>query len=272
MRDFMKYVNSKGQTFLFGAPFVVINENDFRNYSWQYNSQYNKITSFEKKIKQQTLPVKIVGENAAEVANQLFEIIEKDVLLEKAGKMYVGDYYLKGYFYASKKSNYTKGNEIDVALTFASDQAYWIKEYPYVFRINDEGSGGDQFGLGYNYDYPYDFSSPISSQNLKNSSFIPVNFVLDVYGPVVNPTVTIAGHVYGVNVTLLANEILTINTRDRTVIKTSNKGIKTSEFASRNYESYIFERIPVGNSKIICSPECNFNITLLEERSEPLWI
>lgn len=272
MRDSMKYINHMGQTFSFGRNNVVIDENDFRNYSWTYNSQYNKITSFQKKIKTQSILVKIVGTDAGAIANELFEIVERDVLANKPGKMYVGDYYLAGYFYASKKSNYTNSQEIDVTLSFASDQAYWIKEYPYVFRINDEGSGGDDRGFGYNYGYPYDFSSPISSQNLKNMSFVPVNFILNVYGSVINPSIIIGGHIHRVNTTLENNEILTINSKEKTVIKTTSKGAKVNEFANRFYQSYIFEKVPKGDNRILCTPECNFDITLLEERSEPIWI
>lgn len=268
----MKYINHKGQAFSFCQANVVIDENDFRNYQWSYNSQYNKITSFEKKIKTQSLMVKIVGSDARTTANELFEVVEKDVLAKSPGKMYVGDYYLSGYFYASKKANYTNANEINVTLSFASDQVYWIKENPFVFRINDEGSGGSRLGLGYAYGYPYDFSSPISSQNLKNTSFVPVNFALEIFGPVVNPSIIIAGHTYQVNKTLLSNEMLLIDSIKKQIIHTNQRGVKSSAFAQRNYQSYIFEKIPTGNNKIICTPECNFNITLFEERSEPVWI
>lgn len=272
MRDAMKYVNHYGETFDFGSTDVFVNENDFRNYEWTFNSQYNKISSFEKRIKKNTLPVTFVGDNAKQTANRLFEIIEKDVLTTAPGRMYVGDYYLKGYFYASKKKGYTTDGVIELNLTFASDQNYWIKEYPYVFRIEDEGTGGEEYGLGYDYNYPYGFSSPISSQNFVNTSFIPANVIITMCGPVINPKVTIGGHAYQINTALLSNELLTINTRDKTAIKTSRTGEKTSVFALRNLDSYLFEKVKTGTLKVFCEPEFDFDITLLEERSEPLWI
>lgn len=272
MRDRMRYVNHLNEIFDFGSANVLINENDFRNYKWTYNTQYEKITSFEKRIKNQMLTVQIVGRNSRTIANKLFEIIEKDVLTNQAGRMYVGDYYLTGYFYASNKKDYTQGTTLKIELSFVSDQAYWIKETPYIFRIDDEGTGGDEKGLGYDYGYPYDFSSPISSQNLVNTSFVPANFILNVYGQVVDPQIIIGGNIYQVNVTLGSNAILSINSKDKTVIVTDSKGVKTSAFANRNPEHYIFEKIKTGSLRVFCTPECNFDVVLLEERSEPIWI
>lgn len=271
MRDSMTYVNSVGESFAFGSANVLINQNDFRNYEWTYNSQFNKISSFEKRIKSKKLPVIIVGDDARETANKLFECIEKDVLNNTPGKMYVGDYYIKGYFFASNKKSYKHEKVVELELSFVSDQGYWVKESPYVFRIDDEGSGGDEYGLGYNYDYPYGFSSPISSQNLVNTSFVPSNAIIRVYGAVINPTVTIAGNVYQINTEIGNNEILTINTRDKTAVVIDAEGKTSNVFALRNLEHYLFEKIKPGTLKVVANPECNFDVVLLLERSEPLW-
>lgn len=274
MRDYMRYVNHLNEVFYFGTDKVLINENTFRNYKWSFNSQYNKITSFERKLSSSNLPVTIVGPDAKEIANRLFEIIEKDVLTNNPGKMYIGDYYISGYFTASNKKEYTKGQGqvFSMDLTFTSDQACWIKESPYVFRISDEGSGGSELGLGYSYDYPFDYSSPISSQNMVNSSFVPVNFVMTVYGPVTNPEIIVGGNIYQVDVELEENEVLVINSREKKVYVIDEDGIATSAFAQRNLDHYIFEKVPAGELTVLFTPECNFDIVLMEERSEPAWI
>lgn len=271
MRDYMKYINHIGEVFVFGSSNVLINQNDFRNYEWTYNSQFNKITSFEKKIKAKKLHTIIVSDEAHKIANRLLEIIEKDVLANTPGKMCIGDYYLKGYFYASAKTSYTHERVVEMDLSFVSDESYWVKEYPFLFRINDEGTGGEDYGLGYDYDYPYGFSSPISSQNMVNTSFTPANILINIYGAAINPKVTIGSNVYQIFTTLADNEILTIDTREKTAIRTNQSGEKTSVFAFRNLEHYLFEKVKPGTLKVVGEPEFNFDLTLLEERSEPIW-
>lgn len=271
MRDSMRYVNHNNEVINFGSANILINENDFRNYEWTFNSLYNRITSFERKIRKNTLPVIVVGSDAKTVANNIFEIIEKDVLTTQAGRMYIGDHYLTGFFYASSKKEYTTDGVIQFDLTFVSDQGFWIKEFPYIYRVNMERSGGDK-GLGYSYGYPYGFNSPISSQNLVNASFVPSNAIITIYGYVINPKVIIGGNVYQVLTTVNAGEQLVINTKEKSAIVISSKGEKRSVYALRNLESYLFEKVKTGTSKVICDPDFNFNVTLLEERSEPAWI
>lgn len=271
MRDAMKYFNHYNEEIDFGSANILINMNDFRDYKWSYNSQYNKITSFEKKIKSNKLPVIVVGEDAREVANHIFEVIEKDVLTNTAGKMFIGDYYLRGYFVGSIKKDYKHENVVELELEFISDQGYWLKESPFLFRIDDEGTGGDEFGLGYSYDYPYGFSSPISSQNMVNTSFVPANFIINIYGAVTNPHIIVGGNTYHIAETLLENEILTINSREKVAYLTTAEGERRNVFSKRDMNYYLFEKIPTGVLKVLYEPECNFDIVLLEERSEPQW-
>lgn len=265
MLDKVKYINHKNETILFGEDGIVINKNDLRDYSWNYNSQYSKITSFSRSTTKKKIPYVIYGSRSE--ANRIFEIFEKDVLAGIAGKLYIGDYYIRGYIFASTKTDYL-GDVIKGTLQFVTDSNTWIKSVTYLYRLNDVKN---QEGLGYEYDFPYDYTSKVNTQDMNNTSFVESDFILNVYGQVNDPVVTIAGHDYHVEVDLASNEYLTINSHDKTIIKTDGRGNKINVFANRDLDSYIFQKLPTGESKIVTSSDFNFDITLLMERSEPEW-
>lgn len=265
MLEKLKYINHLNEEVVFGEKGLIVGTNDLRNFVWSYNSQFSKIQSFAKKIVKKTLPFVIYG--GSEFANRTFETFEKDVLAGKAGRLYIGDYYIKGYFCESKKSVYHNGI-IKGTLSFVTDQNSWIKETDYTFRMNDETL---QQGLGYSYDYPYDFTPMVNVQGLNNTSFTPCEFIMTMFGPAKNPTININGSPYHVDVELLDNEYLVINSYEKTIVKVDTKGNKSNEFHNRDIDNYVFKKIDTGDNKITTNQDMDYNITLLLERSEPAW-
>lgn len=268
MLDRLTYINHLNESISFGIGNILIDKNDIRDYEWTYNSQYNKITGFNRAISKKKLPVLIYGSERNATANRLFEVIEKDVLANKSGKLYSGDYYLPGFFYGSAKKDYNDKRFLKLTLTFVSTQNKWINSRSYVFRSWEET---ESEGLDYPFDYPFDYASPIDIKNLTNTGFVPSNFIIQVYGPAINPSVMIGGDIHKVNITLDTNEYLTIDSVAKTVVKTARNGNKTNEFYNRDLDHYIFEKIKVGNNSVVIQPECNVDIAVLEERSEPAW-
>lgn len=272
MRDSMRYVNHLNEEIKFGEGNITISENNFRDYAWKYSTLYSQISSFKKDIQTKTLPVIISGSDYKQNANNLFQIIEKDVLANKPGRMYVGDYYLTGFLYGNVKKTYTSTNIIELSLNFVTDKGFWVKEVTTTYRISG-GSEGLTGGKGYPYDYPYGYLSTANAKTITNTSVNDSEFILTIYGAVSSPSFSIAGNVYGVNTDLLTGEYLTIDTKNKTIIKTSSRGEKTNLFSLRDRENgYIFKPIPSGQYSVIASTNCNYDITLLMERSEPVWI
>jgi len=92
-----------------------------------------------------------------------------------------------------------------------------------------------------------------------------------IYGACENPGITVAGHLYEVAASVAANEYLTIDSVNKTVVLTHTDGTTENCFNLRNRDSYIFEKMPVGLSEIAVNGDFKFDIVLLEERSEPKW-
>lgn len=269
MLDRLTYISSTGSIIRFGDPdsHILIDSNNFRDYTWKYSQTYKRITEFNKDLVSKTLPILIYGKDVKSIADNLYETIENDLLLKKYGKLYSGDYYVRGYFTASKKSNYTADGFLSLSLTFVTDCPNWIRETNYQYRPNAIA----QEGLSYPYDYPYDFLASVSAQDIINPSFAEQNIRLVIYGDCVNPAVMIDNHVYGVDVTIDENEYVTIDTAEKTIVLTKQDGTTQNVFNARNREYYIFQKIPSGKHVISVLPSTNVDLTILEERSEPKW-
>lgn len=279
-----RYVNHLNETLTDMDSKVWVNESDLHDYEWDTITQSDKISGFTRGITQKSLPLRIIADTEEEkwqILNQIYEIAEKDILSKSYGKFWVGDYYFKCYVLKTKKSDYRKrafryaANEI----TLVSDYPYWIKETVHVFlRRDDDSSGGDapivttKRNFDYNYDFPYDYLSAEGVRKLYNPSFTASNFRMIIYGSAHNPQVKIGDYTYQVNVDLLSSEYITIDSVEKTIIKTKFDGTKENVFGDRNKESYIFQKIEAGNNSVIWDGSFRFDVVLFDERSEPLWI
>lgn len=272
MLERFTYTNSYNETLEFGKDCLYVNENDLRDFAWNITSKNNKISSFKKGIVSKTIPVIIKCDSEAEginLRNRLFEVFEKDVLVKQHGKIHIGDYYLRCFITGSKKTQYLiHKSYLLVSLIVQTDFPEWVKETTTTHKMSVADSEGF---LDFPYDFTYDFKNQFVNTNIINEGFIPSNFVLKIEGYANNPTLIIGNHKYSVNVTVGDGEYLTIDSANKTI--TLNKsGELVNCFKDRCKDSYIFEKIPPGESVVASSNEqLKFTLTLLEERSEPKW-
>ena len=273
MLEKFTYINSFNEKLEIGSDCLFVNENDLHDFSWGITSKNNKISSFKKGIVSKTIPLILKCESESEgvnLRNRLFEVFEKDVLAMKHGKIQIGDYYLRCFVTGSKKSQYLiNKNYMVVSLTIQTDLPEWVKETTMIFS----GIAGTNIAhLDYPYDYPHGFKNGYASSQINNTSFVASNFVMTIFGHVQNPSIIIGGHEYNVNVTVGTAEHLKIDSINKTIVLVKANGEHVNCFNNRNRESYIFEKIPSGISPITSINQgIQFNITLLEERSEPKW-
>ena len=265
------YINSQNEEVNFlGEDIIITNADDIYSNSWKTETVYNKICGFKKKTSNYKIGIAICKKNTSEIFNSISDIFEKDIIKKEPGTLVCDDWYIKGYFTEKKVSSYIKmANYIAYEYAFTPDEASWHKECRYVYRINDKEKSDR--GLNYPYDFPYDYISEISSSNLNNLSAFDADFIMTVYGPVIDPKVLINNHIYQIFGEITGNEYITINSKEKTIIRTAENGEKINEFANQNKESRIFENIPSGSNTIIINPNANVDIVLLYERSDPEW-
>ena len=276
MLEKVKYKNHLGEVLSFGENGIFVNYNDLHDYEWDAISNNNKISGFSKGIVERTIPIVIAcltEEEGLETRNKLHEICEKDVLALKYGRLIIGDFYLKCYVKASKKSEFLINKKyMQVDLVITTDTPSWIAESTTMFRKATEEKELDGEWLDYPHDYEFDYASELNSKQLLNQNFIGSEFRMIIYGGCKNPSINIGGHIYQVNAELSEGEYLTIDSIAKSIVLTKYNGEQVNKFNERNRASYIFEKIPPGEHAVVWEGSFGFDITLLEERSEPKWI
>ena len=283
MLEKIKFINHINEEIQFGQDGIYVNYNDLHDYSWDFTSNNNRISSFKKGIVQKTIPIIICcssEEEGLKLKNKLMEVCEKDVLSLKHGKLVVGDYYLKCFVTASAKTEYLVNKGFMKAkLTITTDFPKWVKETRVSFRTDgrvvEDGDSGEtenkKRNFDFNFDFPFDYMSEMQGKTLNNTGFVGTNFRLIVFGNAVNPAVHVSGHVYEVDCVIEQEEYLTIDSLEKTIVLTKKDGTKVNMFNNRNRNSYIFESIPSGANPVTWNGDWGFDFILLEERSEPKW-
>jgi hypothetical protein len=206
------------------------------------------------------------------VRNRLLEIAEADIMANLPGKIYIGEYYTTGYITGSAKTDYLiTGRFCNISLTVTSDNPAWYREQTQVFVPN----AGDVDFIGeteYPYDYPYDYAAAASGKQLNCDSIGNSAFKLLIYGGATNPEIIIGDHKYAINGAVSHGETLLIDSLTKTITLNTTDGRHSNWFDKRSRDSYIFEPLPPGRHDVTWVGTCGFNVTVIEERSEPRWM
>lgn len=274
MLDSFVYVNHQNKRFEGLKNRVFLNYNSLRDYSWSYDTINNRISRFYKKVTTRSVPLVVcceTEEEAKEIMNSLHQIVEADIQAMSPGKIYIGEYYTTGYITVSKKTKYLiSGRFCKIDLTLLSDNPAWYRETTHSFTAG-EAQSSVTTGTDYPYDYTYDYSASLKSRNILCDSIGDNAFRLLIYGEATNPIVTIGDHQYTVNGTIAAGETLLIDSVAKTIVMTTAAGKQTNWFDKRGRESYIFEPISAGSNSVVWNETFGFDLTIVEERSEPKW-
>jgi hypothetical protein len=201
--------------------------------------------------------------------NRLYEIPEKDVISGKAGRLYINGYYCECFITCSKKSMYSPWDKFMAAdLTITTGRPVWLKETNLEITADSDWKPVSETGIDFPYGFPYDYGATYLRQNaMRNDAFTDSNFRMEIHGPVINPTVTINGHEYQVNVTLLQGQTLVIDSIAQTIMVGDENA-----FNARGRDSYIFQKIPSGQLDVSWDNTFDIDLYLMEERSEPKWM
>lgn len=275
MLDKFIFENHLGKRFDGLKNRVFLNYSDLRDYSWSYDTINSRISRFYRPTTSRKIPLVICcnsDEEAVKIKNELLELTEADIEARLPGKVYIGDYYTKGYITASKKSEYLVSKRMcKVELTLTSDDPAWYHDETHVFLPGNGGVIGAGQGTDYPYDYKYDYALSLIGRSIVCESVGDSAFQLRIYGEAINPAVVIGGHVYAINGTIGKGESLLIDSMSKKITLTTATGGKVNWFSKRGRDSYIFKPIPAGMSTVSSAGTFGFDLTVIEQRSEPKW-
>lgn len=136
MLDKGRYVNSAGQEVKFDGLPYLLDTNSLRDYDWKHELSNNRVVSFNKEVAEIDFTIAVMDDGSVDdCKNHLYEIFEHDVINNKKGKFYIGDWYIKCNITKSKKADYLLHKDhMKVTFTLVSDHPWWIKDVAHSFK------------------------------------------------------------------------------------------------------------------------------------------
>lgn len=197
------------------------------------------------------------------ILDALHDDFENDVRNLTPGRVTFGDWYCDCYITASSTAPGSVSHWTENEITVYVPSGFWIRQESHTFSPQTPSPTGF---LKYDYDYNYDYTPPALSLATWNAGTkFESKFIMKIYGPCTNPLVTINGHPYLVRVSVSSGETLVINSANNTVMLGN-----VNAFDDRDKENSVFAPIPPGALSVEYG-KFSFDLTLLEERSEPKW-
>lgn len=250
----LHYISSNGQTFDLRGDEIKTRSANLHQYSWRPQTvarQYGAyVKSFSRDPMEYTIILDIPGNLAERKAtlNALHAAFDHDIFTQTPGRLVSGDYYIECYITFSNTyySNPWTNNQITVFCPYP----LWQKPHE------------------------YSFAAGIGSGTVNNPGASPADFILTLYGPVDHAYcyVTINNIDVGARAALGSGDVMTINSRDKTIYVLHN-GEETNLFDARlrRDEGSIFDRLPPGQSSLSWLSSMAIDMEIIEERSEPYW-
>lgn len=268
----IKYVNHTGKEINLNKDPYKMLVSDLLDYEWDVSYSGNRIKGFGYSVKEKTLNIDVHRTKTAgsrENMNKLTEFFEQDVISGIPGKIYLNDSYMFCYIKSSGKSNWETDQITCCEYSLVTDYPFWISEKNFSFLPETTELYTELLDYPYGYEYNY-YGSEKGTERINNDHYSDSHFKMIIFGPTVNPRILIGGYPYEVTTTVEQNEYLTINSREQTVVKTKQDGTKVNEFDKRQKEQSIFRKIPSGSNSVNWSGDYGIDITLYQERSEPI--
>lgn len=256
----MRYKNNNNVSIEMRGENIVSSYFVFKNYTLNYEN--SELTETSRSV---SIPVVC---NSVKAANELISTLEYDSNKGTAGRLYIGDWYTKA-LYTGFSIVTESGSRVKLNVSFYLPKPMFTKETD--FAIQNEGTAQASDGVGFPYDFPYDYLGDNNSQSkITNSEQLPADMVLRFSADAENVAIYIGENSYIVNSRVKSDETFVLDTFEKEVYKLKN-GEKISLFGFSDDDNYIFSQIPSGTQEVAWDGDYTIYVTLCEHRRTPPW-
>lgn len=270
----LQYTSSNGQTYDLKVGHIRTRTANYHSYQWNpkvVEQQYGaRVYRFDKAATTYTTLLSVFGslDDRRRWLNLLHAAFEHDIINMTPGTITHGVYSIQCYVVVSDTfyENPFTQNQIEIFCPYP----FWRKttKHSYGTAETPEYEFLD-FPYGFEYDYK---AKLIGYKVVEVASVKAADWELTIHGHAVDPVVYLGGIAVGVNATIGATEKVVISSKDKTVTKISANGMKTNLFNARLKTASIFSPLPSGPVGVMWPGTFALDLTVYEERSEPLWI
>lgn len=275
----IKYVCSNGNEYSLIGDKMRATSGYFHTYKWKPNTTKKEngdnVYAFEKEAENYSITLTLRGnlEERKALLDELTDAFEYDIVNVTPGKIYFGEYYIECYIKeCSNEVSKIRNNWTECKVGIYCPYPFWATEQMKSFYKDADMKGEEYSFLEYPHDYEYDYSKPKSGlEHWHIEHYRSSNFEMVIYGPCVNPRISIGANIYEVFDTLENSEYVLINSKKKTVTKYLANGTAENIFYRKGTDNSIFALIPAGDLLISWSGKFGFDITVYKERSVPKW-
>lgn len=279
MRKRANYVNHLGEVADLCGGGIYFDNGKLADWEWDTHTLNGKTAMLTRR--RRTMPLSLLiatrdEKDGLALRDRLFELMEKDCIATKPGRLYVGDWYIRCFVTASEKSMYWYTGELArYDLTLTVDNPLWTKEHTNSYK--KQAASADGSGVDFSYDFTFDFGCSSTFEPIENPGFDEAPARITVYGPAENPRITINGNHYEVSASVPTGGLLVIDGLDKTITLKASNGAETNAFHLRRGDqwkdsgSYVFQPIKPGDSTVTWDGSFGFDVTLYEQRGERRW-
>ena len=201
------------------------------------------------------------------IVDALHDDFEADLRNKKTGRIIWGSYYIDCFIIESNTAPTDIPTRTLNKIKIYAPYPYWVQDYNIELLPSEETES--EF-LDFPFNFPFDFTAPTIGETTIKSDFpFDSEFEMVIFGPAVNPRVTINYYSYVLYTTIPDGAYVVIDSRKKTVMQFNTDGTQSNIFNLRNKTDSIFQKIPGGNLRITWDATFGVNITIHRERSEP---
>jgi len=277
----MYYENHKRQIVRFDGDGFRIEEYDLRDFNWEPVSAGKpsgvggSVTRFIRGVQTKTVRIVARGKSEAEcvaLLNGLHAVTETDIYALTPGRFYLDGQYMICYLGVSSGLDRWEAayHYAKKTLSVTATHPFWLTEVTKRFFAGSAEVSA--FGKTYNGRHPYQYSTGYANSSLLNEHYVATPAIITMYGPCVDPAVYIGSVMYGVEASIADGERVVIDQMQRRIYKVASNGSTVNLFDARYKEYDQFAPVAAGVSTVAFSGDFAFDVTLLMQRSEPLWI
>ena len=276
----IKYVNSAGTTIILNTGNYLVSTNNLRDFKWEYTatnrpSGFGGRVMFSRPIQEKKISLGIRGATSEQFdanATALQAITELDIRQNTPGQLYVGRQYLTCYLSTSSAINYhsRRGNWVSKEVSIVVTEPFWHTATSQRFLLGAPETV--QNAKRYNGRNLYRYIASTSSGVVVNPHYTDCPMIITIYGEAIAPSITIGGNIYSLSASISAGERIIINQLTRTIVSMAPDGTITNLFEYRDKLNDIFKPMEAGSNVVIYTGAFTFDLTVIQQRSEPSWI
>lgn len=272
----LTYTNHQGRSVTIGEGPLHWLASDITDHEWDYEVDGQRVWGLRLAARAFEVSVGMMG-GSLSARTELYRTMEADAVNARPGRLSWRGFELEVLPVKTTLDKWWFDDGIEErTVTLLAPRPMWCRDTLHHFGL-PASSDLQSPDLDYPYDFAHDWAAQSATDRaLEVSTMADSEFRLVVWGPAVNPRVTIAGNRYEVGVTVPSGSRLELDTRDRTIQVIDGSGSVTNCYALRTRGvrgggQYAFQPLPRGHLSVLCDGTFAFDVVVHDERTEPAW-